>query len=171
MKKVIQHATVLGSGIMGSQIACHLANVGVKVLLLDIVPRELLPAEEKAGLTLEHPRVRNRIVNDSLTKAVKMNPAPLYDKAYASRITTGNFADNLAEISKTDWIIEVVVERLDIKQSLFEKVEKHRKPGTFISSNTSGIPIHLMTQGRSEDFNQHFLGTHFFNPPRYLELL
>ena len=171
MKKVIQHATVLGSGIMGSQIACHLANVGVKVLLLDIAPRELLPAEEKAGLTLEHPRVRNRIVNDSLTKAVKMNPAPLYDKAYAGRITTGNFDDNLAEISKTDWIIEVVVERLDIKQSLFEKVEKHRKPGTFITSNTSGIPIHLMTQGRSEDFNQHFLGTHFFNPPRYLELL
>ncbi len=171
MKKVIQHATVLGSGIMGSQIACHLANVGVRVLLLDIPPRELLPAEEKAGLSLEHPKVRNRIVNDSLSKAVKMNPAPLFDKSYASRITTGNFDDDLDKISKTDWIIEVVVERLDIKQSLFDKVEKYRKAGTFISSNTSGIPIHLMTEGRSEDFNQHFLGTHFFNPPRYLELL
>ncbi len=171
MKKVIQHATVLGSGIMGSQIACHLANVGVKVLLLDIPPKEISPAEEKAGLSLEHPKVRNRIVNDSLSKAVKMNPAPLFDMAYASRISTGNFDDDLDKIAKTDWIIEVIVERLDIKQSLFERVEKYRKPGTFISSNTSGIPIHLMTKGRSDDFNQHFLGTHFFNPPRYLELL
>lgn len=171
MKRSIKHATVIGSGIMGSQIACHLANIGVRVLLLDIVPRELSPAEEKAGLSLDHPKVRNRIVNESLAKAVKMNPAPLFDKAYASRISTGNLDDDLSQIAKTDWIIEVVVERLDIKQSLFEKIEKYRKPGTFISSNTSGIPIHLMNQGRSEDFQKHFLGTHFFNPPRYLELL
>lgn len=171
MKRTIQHATVIGSGIMGSQIACHLANIGVRVLLLDIVPRELTEKEEKAGLSLKSPQVRNRIVNDSLAKAVKMNPAPLYDKAYASRISTGNLEDDLEKISKTDWIIEVVVERLDIKQSLFEKVEQYRKPGTFISSNTSGIPIHLMLEGRSEDFQDYFLGTHFFNPPRYLELL
>ncbi|MGB0979188.1 MAG: 3-hydroxyacyl-CoA dehydrogenase family protein, partial [Croceimicrobium sp.] len=171
MKKTIQHATVIGSGIMGSQIACHLANIGVRVLLLDIVPRELNEKESKAGLSLESKAVRNRIVNESLSKAVKMNPAPLFDKAYASRISTGNLEDDLQEISKTDWIIEVVVERLDIKQSLFEKVEQHRKPGTFISSNTSGIPISLMLEGRSEDFQKHFLGTHFFNPPRYLELL
>jgi 3-hydroxyacyl-CoA dehydrogenase len=171
MKKTIQHATVIGSGIMGSQIACHLANIGVRVLLLDIAPRELLPAEEKAGLTMESLEVRNRIVNDSLKKAVKMNPAPLYDKAFASRISTGNLEDDLPKIAKTDWIIEVIVERLDIKQSLFEKVEQHRKPGTFISSNTSGIPINLMVKGRSEDFKKYFLGTHFFNPPRYLELL
>jgi len=171
MKKTIKHATVIGSGIMGSQIACHLANIGVRVLLLDIVPRELNEREEKAGLSLEDKAVRNRIVNESLTKAVKMNPAPLFDKAYASRIETGNLDDDLAKIAKTDWIIEVVVERLDIKQSLFEKVEQYRKPGTFISSNTSGIPIHLMTEGHSEDFQKFFLGTHFFNPPRYLELL
>ena len=171
MKKTIKHATVIGSGIMGSQIACHLANIGVRVLLLDIPPRELSEKEQKAGLSLEHPKVRNRIVNESLAKAVKMNPAPLFDKAYASRISTGNLDDDLAKIAKTDWIIEVVVERLDIKQSLFEKVEQHRKPGTYISSNTSGIPIHLMLAGRSEDFQKHFLGTHFFNPPRYLELL
>lgn len=171
MKKTIKHATVIGSGIMGSQIACHLANIGVRVLLLDIVPRELNEREEKAGLSLEDKAVRNRIVNESLTKAVKMNPAPLFDKAYASRIETGNLDDDLAKIAKTDWIIEVVVERLDIKQNLFEKVEQYRKPGTFISSNTSGIPIHLMTEGRSEDFQKFFLGTHFFNPPRYLELL
>jgi len=171
MKRTIKHATVIGSGIMGSQIACHLANIGVRVLLLDIPPRELNEKEEKAGLSLDSPRVRNRIVNESLAKAVKMNPAPLFDKAYAKRISTGNLEDDLAQVSKTDWIIEVVVERLDIKQQLFEKIEAYRKPGTLISSNTSGIPIHLMTKGRTEDFQKHFIGTHFFNPPRYLELL
>lgn len=171
MKKTIKHATVLGSGIMGSQIACHLANIGVQVLLLDIPPKELSEEEEKAGLKLDDPKVRNRIVKESLQKAVKMNPAPLFDQRYASRISTGNFDDDLPKIKNTDWIIEVVVERLDIKQSLFERVEKYRQDGTYISSNTSGIPIHLMTEGRSEDFQKYFLGTHFFNPPRYLELL
>ena len=171
MKKTIQHATVLGSGIMGAQIACHLANVGVKVLLLDLPPQELTDKEKKAGLSLEDPQVRNRTAAENLKKTTKMNPAPLYDKSFANRITPGNFDDHLASIKDTDWIIEVVVERLDIKQQLFEKVEKHRKPGTLISSNTSGIPMAQMVDGRSDDFKEYFVGTHFFNPPRYLELL
>jgi 3-hydroxyacyl-CoA dehydrogenase len=156
---------------MGSQIACHLANAGLQVLLLDIPPQELNEQEEKAGRSLKDRSVRNRLVNGHLDHAVKMNPAPLFQKSYRQRITTGNFDDDLAQIKNSDWIIEVVVERLDIKQALFERVEKHRKPGTLISSNTSGIPINTMLEGRSDDFQAHFLGTHFFNPPRYLELL
>lgn len=171
MNRSIKKVAVLGSGVMGSRIACHFANIGVEVLLLDIVPRELLPAEQAKGLTLEHPAVRNRMVNLSLDTAVKSNPAPLYSKSYATRISTGNFEDDMSKIAAVDWIIEVVVERLDIKKSIFEEVEKFRKPGTLITSNTSGIPIHLMTEGRSEDFAAHFCGTHFFNPPRYLQLL
>lgn len=171
MKRIIRKAAVLGSGIMGSRIACHLANKGVEVLLLDIPPQELNEAEKSKDLKLEDPRVRNRIVNENFQSARKANPAPLFDKAFASRISTGNFDDDLSKIKDADWIIEVVVERLDIKQQLFERVEKHRKPGTLITSNTSGIPIHLMTKGRSDDFVKHFCGTHFFNPPRYLRLL
>lgn len=171
MNQTIKKVAVLGSGIMGSRIACHFANVGVNVLLLDIVPRELSDKEQAKGLSLEHPAVRNRIVNEALQSTLKSNPSPIYDKDFAKRITTGNFDDDLEKIKEVDWIVEVVVERLDIKQQVFEKVEKHRKAGTFISSNTSGIPIHLMTEGRSEDFKKFFLGTHFFNPPRYLELL
>ena len=171
MKKTIEHATVIGSGIMGAQIAAHLANTGVKVLLLDIVPKELSEADKKKGLQENDPAFRNKIVNENLQKTLKMNPAPFYDKAYAKRISTGNIEDDLSQIKDSDWIIEVIVERLDIKQGLFEKIEQHRKPGTFISSNTSGIPINLMLKGRSEDFQAYFLGTHFFNPPRYLELL
>ena len=167
----IQQVAVLGSGVMGSRIACHFANIGVEVLLLDIVPRELTDKEQAKGLSLEHPAVRNRIVNDSLQAAIKSNPAPLYDQAFAKRISTGNFDDDLAKIKDADWIIEVVVERLDIKQQVFEQVEQHRKPGTIITSNTSGIPIRMMTEGRSDDFKKHFCGTHFFNPPRYLRLL
>lgn len=171
MKRTIRKAAVLGSGIMGSRIACHLANKGVEVLLLDIPPRELNEKESAKGLTLEHPAVRNRIADENLQTAVKSNPSPLFDKAYASRISTGNFDDHLSKISDVDWVIEVIVERLDIKQQLFERVEKYRTPGTLITSNTSGIPIHLMTEGRSDDFKAHFCGTHFFNPPRYLRLL
>jgi 3-hydroxyacyl-CoA dehydrogenase len=171
MKRTINKVAVLGSGVMGSRIACHFANIGVQVLLLDIVPRELSPVEAAKGLTLEHPAVRNRLVNDALAAAVKSNPAPLYDKAFASRITTGNLEDDLGKIGEVDWIIEVVIERLDIKQQLFEKVDALRRPGTLVTSNTSGIPIHLMSAGRSEDFQKHFCGTHFFNPPRYLKLL
>jgi len=156
---------------MGSRIACHFANIGVKVVLLDIVPRELNDKEKAAGKTLEDKAVRNRIVNDALKATLKSNPSPIYRKNMVSRITTGNFDDDLDKISKSDWIIEVVIERLDIKQQVFENVEKHRTPGTLITSNTSGIPIHTMLEGRSEDFQKHFCGTHFFNPPRYLKLL
>lgn len=156
---------------MGSRIACHFANIGLDVLLLDIVPNEPNKKEQAKGLTTEHPAVRNRIVNDSLKFALKSNPSPIYRKSFASRITTGNFDDDLEKIKDCDWVVEVIIERLDIKQSLFEKVEKYRTPGTLITSNTSGIPIHMMLDGRSEDFQKHFCGTHFFNPPRYLKLL
>lgn len=170
MKRRISKVAVLGSGIMGSGIACHFANIGVQVILLDIPPRELNDAEQKKGLSLEHPSVRNRIVNDSLNKAIKSNPAPLYHASFAGRIETGNMEDDIKRVSEADWIIEVVVERLDIKKQVFEKLDEHRRPGTLISSNTSGIPIHLMSEGRSEDFQRHFCGTHFFNPARYLKL-
>ncbi len=163
MKRVIKKVAVLGSGVMGSRIACHFAGVGVQVLLLDIVPRDL-PADAR-------PAERNRIVNDALQAALKSNPSPVYTKDVAKRITTGNFDDNMKEIASCDWVIEVVIERLDIKQQVYEKVEQFRKPGTLVTSNTSGIPIHLLSQGRSEDFRKHFCGTHFFNPPRYLRLL
>ncbi len=169
-KRRIEKVAVIGSGIMGSGIACHFANIGVEVLLLDIVPRELNDAEKAKGLTLENPRVRNRIVNDSLTNAIKSKPAPLYHKSFAQRITTGNLDDDIHKVKDVDWIIEVVVERLDIKKKVFENLEKYRTPGTLITSNTSGIPIQFMSEGRSEDFQQHFCGTHFFNPPRYLKL-
>jgi 3-hydroxyacyl-CoA dehydrogenase len=171
MKRIIKKVAVLGSGVMGSRIACHFANIGVPVLLLDIAPKELTADEEKKGLKLEAPAVRNRIVNSALQAAVAANPSPLYRKSEVSRIKTGNFDDNLKEIASCDWVIEVVVERLDIKKSLYERVEQFRKKGTLITSNTSGIPIHLLAEGRSEDFKQHFAGTHFFNPPRYLKLL
>ncbi len=171
MKRHIKKVTVLGSGVMGSRIACHFANIGLQVTLLDIVPRELNETEKAKNLTIENKLVRNRIVNDALQFALKSNPSPIYAKSFASRISTGNFDDDMNKIADCDWVIEVVVERLDIKQQVFEKVEKYRKPGTLITSNTSGIPIHLMTEGRSEDFKKHFCGTHFFNPPRYLKLL
>jgi len=171
MNRHIKKVAVLGSGVMGSRIACHFANIGCEVLLLDIVPKELNEKEITKGLTKESKIFRNRIVNDSLLFAVKSNPSPLYKKEFASKITTGNFDDDLSKISEYDWIIEVVIERLDIKQQVFENVEKYRKPGTIISSNTSGIPIHMMIDGRSEDFKANFCGTHFFNPPRYLQLL
>ena len=169
-KRRINKVAVIGSGIMGSGIACHFANIGVEVLLLDIVPRELNDAEKKKGLTLEDKVVRNRIVNDDLQKAIKSNPAPLYHKDFAKRISTGNLEDDISKVKTADWIIEVVVERLDIKKQVFENLAKHRKEGTLITTNTSGIPIHLMSEGHSEDFQKHFCGTHFFNPPRYLKL-
>lgn len=170
MNRHIRKVAVLGSGVMGSRIACHFANIGLDVLLLDIVPRELNEKEQKSGLTLEDKAVRNRIVNDSLAFALKSNPSPIYSKSFASRIKTGNFEDDLHLIKDCDWTIEVVIERLDIKQQVFANVEKHRKAGSLITSNTSGIPIHLMLEGRSDDFKKHFCGTHFFNPPRYLQL-
>ena len=171
MNKKINKVAVLGSGIMGSRIACHFANIGVEVLLLDIAPKELSPEETAKGLALDHPSVKNRVVNAALQNAIKTNPSPVYTKSVVSKITTGNFEDDMAKISGVDWIIEVVVENLDIKKKVFDQVEQFRKAGTLITSNTSGIPIHLMAEGRSDDFKSHFCGTHFFNPPRYLRLL
>jgi 3-hydroxyacyl-CoA dehydrogenase len=163
MKRSIKKVAILGSGVMGSRIACHFAGIGVNVLLLDMVPKEATESTK--------PQERNKLVNDALQAALKSNPSPVYTKATAKKITTGNFDDNLQDIAGVDWIIEVVVERLDIKQMMYEKIEKYRKPGTLVTSNTSGIPIHLMAEGRSEDFQKHFCGSHFFNPPRYLRLL
>lgn len=171
MKRVIKKVAVLGSGVMGSRIACHFANIGVQVLLLDIVPKELSAQESAKGLTLENKAVRNRIVNDALNAAIVSNPSPLYDKNFKTRIATGNFDDDMSKIAEVDWIIEVVVENLAVKKIVFEQVEKYRKEGTLITSNTSGIPIGLMAEGRSDDFKAHFCGSHFFNPPRYLKLL
>ncbi|NER12023.1 3-hydroxyacyl-CoA dehydrogenase [Leptobacterium flavescens] len=170
MIRRINKVAVIGSGIMGSGIACHFANIGVEVLLLDIVPRELNDKEKAKGLTLEDKVVRNRMVNDHLTASLKSKPSPIYHKDFAKRITTGNLEDDLHKVKEVNWIIEVVVERLDIKQKVFEQIEKHRSPGTLITSNTSGIPIKFMNEGRSEDFRKHFAVTHFFNPPRYLKL-
>jgi 3-hydroxyacyl-CoA dehydrogenase len=163
MKRTIKKVAVLGSGVMGSRIACHFAGIGLQVILLDIVPKDALDSTGKAA--------RNKLVNDALQAALKSNPSPVYSKDAVKRITTGNFNDDMQLVGGCDWIIEVVVERLDIKQQVFERVEKFRKPGTLITSNTSGIPIHMMAEGRSEDFKKHFCGTHFFNPPRYLRLL
>ena len=170
-KRSLKKVAIIGSGIMGSRIACHMANIGLDVILLDIAPSELSEVEKKAGLSLNDPKVKDRIVNEALKSTLKSKPAPLYIKEFVNRIETGNLSDGIEKISDADWIIEVVVERLDIKQQVYEAVEKHRKEGSIVSSNTSGIPIHMMTKGRSEDFKKHFLGTHFFNPPRYLELL
>ncbi len=170
MNRSIRKVAVLGSGIMGSRIACHFANIGIEVLLLDIVPKEPNDAEKAKGLTTESPFVRNRIVNEAFQNTLKANPAALYSPTFANRIKLGNFDDNLAEIKNYDWVLEVIVENLAIKKSLYEKVDALRKVGTLVTSNTSGIPIHLMAEGRSEDFQKHFCGTHFFNPPRYLRL-
>ena len=169
-KRRIKKVAVIGSGIMGSGIACHFANIGVEVLLLDIVPFSLSEKEEAKGLTLQDKVVRNRLVNDALNASIKSKPAPLYNLKFVDRITTGNLDDDIQKVVSADWIIEVVVERLDIKKQVFEKLEKYRTPGTLITSNTSGIPIKFMNEGRTEDFQKHFCGTHFFNPPRYLKL-
>ncbi len=171
MERIIKKVAILGSGIMGSRIACHFANIGCQVLLLDIVPKALNETEIAKKLTLENKLVRNRIVNDALQSTIKSNPSPIYHSTFCNRITTGNFEDDMSKITEYDWIIEVVVENIAIKKVVFEQVEKFRKAGTLVTSNTSGIPIHLMAEGRSEDFKAHFCGTHFFNPPRYLKLL
>jgi 3-hydroxyacyl-CoA dehydrogenase len=171
MKRSIRKVAVLGSGIMGSAIACHFANIGCQVLLLDIAPKELTDEERAKNLPLDHKLVKNRIVASSLERSVKSSPGPIYSKKFLSRISIGNFDDDMSRIKDYDWTIEVVVENLDIKKKVYEQVEKYRKPGTLITSNTSGIPIHLMAEGRSDDFKKHFCGTHFFNPPRYLKLL
>jgi 3-hydroxyacyl-CoA dehydrogenase len=171
MNKRIEKVAVLGSGIMGSRIACHFANIGVEVLLLDIAPKELTAEEQAKGLALSHPAVKNRVVNVALQSAVKSSPSPVFSQKVLQKITTGNFDDDMPKIAEYDWVIEVVVENLDIKKKVFDQVEQHRKLGTLVTSNTSGIPIHLMAEGRSDDFKANFCGTHFFNPPRYLRLL
>jgi 3-hydroxyacyl-CoA dehydrogenase len=169
--RAIKKVAVLGSGIMGSRIACHFANIGVSVLLLDIVPKELTEEESKKGITKDHPAFKNRIVDASLKNTLQSKPSSLFSQSGISLIQTGNFTDDLSKISECDWIIEVVIENLGIKKQLYDEVEKHRKLDTLITTNTSGIPIGLLTDGRSENFKQHFCGTHFFNPPRYLRLL
>ena len=171
MVRNIQKAAVLGSGVMGAGIAAHLANVGIPTLLLDIVPRELTEAQQKKGLTLEDKQVRNHISQTNLEKLLKQKPAPLTAKKNIALIEAGNFEDDMKRLAEVDWVIEVVVENLEIKRSVFAQVDHYRKPGSIISSNTSGISVEAMVEGRSEDFKSHFLGTHFFNPPRYLKLL
>src|SRR6476659_8584035 len=167
----VERAAVLGAGTMGAQIAAHLANAGVPALLLDIPPRELTPEEQAKGLKLDSKQVKDRIARSGLEAAVKAKPAAFFVPEFASLVTAGNFDDDLAKIKDCDLIIEAVVENLEIKKSLYERVEKYRKPGSIVASNTSGIPIHLLADGRSDDFKQHFLGVHFFNPPRYLHLV
>ncbi|RFU70075.1 3-hydroxyacyl-CoA dehydrogenase [Peribacillus saganii] len=171
MVRQIQRAAVLGSGVMGSGIAAHLANIGIPTLLLDIVPREVSVDEKKKGLTLEDRAVRNRISQGAIQKLLKQKPAPLTSKKNLTLIEAGNFEDDMKRLSEVDWVIEVVVENLAVKKTVFEQVDKYRKQGSIISSNTSGISIEAMAEGRSEDFRKNFLGTHFFNPPRYLKLL
>jgi len=163
MNRTIKKVAVLGSGVMGSRIACHFAGIGLPVLLLDMVPATATESTKIAE--------RNQLVNGALQAAIKSNPSPVFTPQVVNRISTGNFTDNMKDIASCDWIIEVVVERLDIKQQIYEQVEKYRRPGSLITSNTSGIPIHMLGEGRSADFKQHFCGTHFFNPPRYLRLL
>src|SRR3972149_4311833 len=167
----IECVAVLGAGVMGSAIAAHLANAGVPSVLLDIVPPDLTDEDRRKGLTRESPSFRNRLAARGLETALKASPAAFFWPKDARLIATGNFEDHLGWLAQADWIIEAVAERLDVKQALFAKVEAHRKPGTLVSSNTSGIPVRALAEGRSQEFRQHFLGTHFFNPPRYMKLL
>jgi 3-hydroxyacyl-CoA dehydrogenase len=171
MKKRIEKVAVLGAGTMGARIAAHVANAGIPCFLLDIVPSELSADEKRKGLTLESPAVRNRIVLSGLEAAKKSRPAAFFTPETARLVTPGNLEDNLTWCGHADWIIEAVAENLEIKRKLFERVEGVRKPGTIVTSNTSGLPIHLIAEGRSEDFQQHWAGTHFFNPPRYMKLV
>ncbi|MFL6278364.1 MAG: 3-hydroxyacyl-CoA dehydrogenase NAD-binding domain-containing protein [Blastocatellia bacterium] len=171
MSYKINKVAVLGAGTMGAQIAAHFANAGIEVLLLDMAPAELTAQEAKRGLTLDSRAVRNRIVNGGFEAARKIKPAAFFAPPVASLITTGNYTDDLEKLAGVDWIVEAIVEKLDIKRGLYAQVERHRRPGTIVTSNTSGLPIGALAEGRSEDFRRHFLGTHFFNPPRYLKLL
>lgn len=171
MKYQIHQAVVIGAGTMGAAIAAHLANAGVRVTLLDVIPRELTPDEQKKGLTLEDRRVRNRIVQQGLTRAKEARPANFFNERAARMVTAGNLEDDFDAIREADWVIEAIVENLKIKQQLMERIDAVRKETTIISTNTSGLPVASIAAGRSESFRQHFLGTHFFNPPRYLKLL
>lgn len=171
MKHAINRAAVIGSGVMGSSIAAHLANVGIPTVMLDIIPKELTEAEKRANFTVEDDIVRNRIATQSKQSLVKQKPSPITTKSSLDLIEVGNLTDDLDQLSTVDWIIEVVVEKLSVKKEVFAMVEKHRKEGAIVSSNTSGISIEAMVEDCSDEFRKHFLGTHFFNPPRYLKLL
>ena len=171
MKRTINKVAVLGSGVMGAAIAAHFANAGVSILLLDIVPKDLTAEEKAKGLTLENKNVRNRIAQNGLDLAKKSRPAAFFVAENADRISVGNFDDDLNRIQDCDWIVEAIVENLGIKQQLLKKVDENRRPGSIVSSNTSGISIRAMAEGLSDDFQRNFLGTHFFNPPRYMRLL
>jgi 3-hydroxyacyl-CoA dehydrogenase len=167
----IEKAAVLGAGTMGAQIAAHLANASIPTLLLDIPPHELTPDEQSKGFALDSREVKNRIARAGLESAMKAKPAAFFTQEISSLVTVGNFDDDMAKLKECDLIVEAVVENLHIKRQLYERVDQHRKPGSIVASNTSGIPIHLLAEGRSEDFRAHFLGVHFFNPPRYLHLV
>ncbi len=171
MQNRIERVAVLGAGTMGARIAAHIANAGLPCFLLDIVPPEPAPDEKKKGLTLEHPDVRNRIVRAGLEAARKSRPAAFFTPERARLITTGNFEDNLDWCAQANWIIEAVAENLEIKRSLLGRVEKVRKPGAIVTTNTSGLPVRLIAEGRTEEFRRHWAGTHFFNPPRYMKLV
>ncbi|SDW06532.1 3-hydroxyacyl-CoA dehydrogenase [Paenibacillus sp. PDC88] len=170
-KRTLSKAAVIGSGVMGAGIAAHLANAGLSCLLLDIVPAQLTPEEEQAGLSLEHPAVRNRLANRAIAALPKSSTAPLYASHFAERITPGNIEDHLHLLKQVDWIIEVVTEKLEIKRSIMKQIEAVRAKGTIVSTNTSGISVNAMVEDCSEEFRRHFLGTHFFNPPRHMKLL
>lgn len=167
----IRSAAVIGSGVMGAGIAAHLANAGIRVLLLDVVPRTLTDEEARKGLTLDDPAVRNRLAAKAVANMAKSQPAQLYDSAWASRIKPGNLTDDLALLGDTDWIVEVVVERLDVKREVLAAIESVRRPGTLVTTNTSGLSVAAMAEGRSKEFREHFAATHFFNPPRYMKLV
>ncbi|MFQ5932205.1 MAG: 3-hydroxyacyl-CoA dehydrogenase family protein, partial [Nitrospiraceae bacterium] len=167
----IENAAVIGAGTMGAAIAAHLANAGVKALLLDIVPTELTPDEVQNGLTLEDPAVRNRIVRQGWDRCLAARPANLFSDRRAHLVSLGNLEDDIGLISEADWIIEAVVERLEIKHQIMQRIETERRPDSIVTTNTSGLPIHKISEGLNAEFKAHFLGTHFFNPPRYLKLL
>lgn len=167
----VRSAAVIGSGVMGAGIAAHLANSGMRVLLLDVVPKTLTEAEERKGLTLDDPAVRNRLAAGAVAGMAKSQPAPLYDSAWTSRIKPGNLTDDLPLLGDTDWIVEAVVERLDVKREVLAAIESARRPGTLVTTNTSGLSVAAMAEGRSKEFREHFAATHFFNPPRYMKLV
>ncbi|MEM7352756.1 MAG: 3-hydroxyacyl-CoA dehydrogenase family protein, partial [Acidobacteriota bacterium] len=171
MNYPIEKVAVLGAGTMGAAIAAHAANAGLPVLLLDILPRELTPKEAKKGLTLESPVVRNRIAREGLERIAKVKPASFMSQAARKLVTVGNLDDDLERLAEADWIVEAVVERLDVKRQLMAKVDGVRREGGLVTTNTSGLPIASIAEGLSDDFRRHFFGTHFFNPPRYMKLL
>src|SRR5215472_9693713 len=170
-KRSIEKVVVLGAGTMGARIAAHVANAGVWCALLDIAPSELTSDEQKRGLTLTSPDVRNRIVRAGLAAAAKSKPAAFFTHGRENRIITGNFEDDLKLCAEADWIVEAVAENLEIKRALFSRVAAIRKPGTIVTTNTSGLPVRRIAEGMPEEWQRHWAGTHFFNPPRYLKLV